>query len=105
MDKQETIQAIKKILKTYGCFSIGELDNIEVAPCVGSIGSVVGLVEYFTEDYVEVNIYHTSSFSSDAIETYDSVYELLNDDVLYEILAICEQWEAQTLKTEKRSQN
>jgi hypothetical protein len=105
MKKEETISEIKKLLSAYGCFALGELDNIEVSPCVGSIGSVVGLVEYFTEDYAEVSVYHTSSFSSDAIETYDSVYELFNEEVLHDILLVCQQYEAQTLQTEKRISN
>jgi hypothetical protein len=105
MTKQETIQEIKKLLSTYGCFSIGELDDINVNPCVGSIGSVVGLAEYFTEDYVEVNVYHTNSFSSDSIESYESVYELLDDAVLQDILSLCQDFEAQTLQTEKRISN
>ena len=105
MTKQETIQEIKKLLSTYGCFSIGELDDINVNPCVGSIGSVVGLAEYFTEDYVEVNVYHTNSFSSDAIESYEELYENLSEDILDEIYFLCQEYEAQTLKTEKRISN
>jgi hypothetical protein len=105
MTKEETISEIKKLLSTYGCFALGELDNFDSSPCVGSIGSVVGLIEYFTEDYVEVNVYHTNSFSSDAIETYEELYENLSEDILDEIYFLCQEYEAQTLKTEKRISN
>ena len=105
MNKEETIQAIKNILKTYGCFATGELDYIESIPAVNIMGSMVALAEYFTEDYVEVNIYQTKSFSSDAIETYEEQYENLGEEVLHGIHQLCEQWEAETLQTEKRIQN
>jgi len=105
MTKEKTIQEIKKIITKYDAFNIGELDNFDSAPSVGCIGSVAGLVEYFDKDYAEINVYHTNSFSSDAIESYTEVYENLNIDVLQEILILCEEFEAQTLKTLKRISN
>lgn len=105
MNKQETIQEIKRLLSIYGCYAIGELDNFDSSPCIGSFGSVVVLLEYFTEDYVEANVYQTSSFSSDAIETYEEQYENLSEDVLSEVLQLCQTWEAQSLQTEKRISN
>lgn len=106
MNKQETIQEIKRLLSIYGCFAIGELDDVSTqAPCTTSIGSVVALAEYFTEDNVEINIYQTNSFSSDPIETIDDVYENLTEDILAEVLQLCQQWEAQSIQTEKRISN
>ena len=103
--KKEVINYIKKLIKENGSFAIGELDYFDSSPCIGSIGTVVGLAEYFTEDYVEINVYHTSSFSSDAIESYEEKYENLSEEVLDEIYFLCQEYEAQTLKTEKRISN
>lgn len=103
MEKKETIDRIKNLLSTYGCFGIGELEGYEESnPCIASIGSVVALAEYFTEDYVEINIYQTSSFSSDAIESYEEQYENLSEEILGDIVLLCEAWEAECIKTEKR---
>lgn len=102
MTKNETIAEIKRLLGIYGCFNIGEVDNFDSTPCVSSMGSVVGLAEYYTEDYVEISVYQTSSFSSDAIESYEEQYENLTEEVLSEIYFLCQEWEAQSLKTEKR---
>ena len=96
--KEALIKRIKDILKFYGCFNISELEHYDNSPCVNSMGSVVALADYFTEDYVEISIYQTSSFSSDPIEDYEEQYENLSEDVLKEILVLCEQWEKQSEK-------
>jgi hypothetical protein len=100
--KQETIERIKKILEVEGCLSIGELDGEDQSITIGTLGNYVGLIEYFTEDYVEVNIYEPRSTSSDAIDSYTLYYEDLEEDILGDVLLLCEQWEAQNIKTEKR---
>jgi hypothetical protein len=105
MNKLKTIKNIKNILKHNGCFSIGELDYFDSSPCIGSMGNIVGLAEYFTEDYAEINVYNTSSYSSDAIENYEEKYENLSEEVLEQIYLLCQEYEAQTLKTEKRISN
>lgn len=104
-ERDETIKTIKRILNEYGCFSVGELDEEVNGICVSELGNYVGLAEYFTQDYVEVNVYEPSSMSSDEIDSYEEQYENLNDDVLKEILFVCEIWEAEQLKTEKRISN
>lgn len=100
--KQETIERIKKILGVEGCFSVGELDGEDQSITIGTLGNYVGLIEYFTEDYVEVNVYEPRSTSSDAIDSYTLYYEDLEEDILGDVLLLCEQWEAQNIKTEKR---
>ena len=62
----------------------------------------MGLAEYFTEDYVEVSVYEPRSTSSDAIDTYEESYFGLSENVLGDVLLLCEQWEAECIKTEKR---
>jgi len=89
-------KAIKDILSVQGCFSVGELLLAGVDTetiCVGSLGRFVALAEYFTEDYVEINIYDPASYSSDAIDSYTEKYENLSDDILLGILTQCEQWD------------
>jgi len=105
MEKTELIKRITEILKDFGCFSIGELEFETPGIQVGSLGNFVGLAEYFTEDYCEVNVYEPSSFSSDPIDTYEEKWENLSEDVLSEIHFVCEQYEAEALRLEKRISN
>jgi hypothetical protein len=97
MSKIENILKIKNILSVHGCFSLRELDYFDSTPCIGSMGSVVGLVEYFTEDYADVNIYHSWSYTSDPMETYEEKYENFSDEIIAEILYLCELWEKKQL--------
>lgn len=105
MEKTEIIKRITDIIKLNGCFSVGELEYETNGVVVGELGKFVGLSEYFTEDYCEVNVYEPSSFSSDPIDTYEEKWENLSEDVLSEIHFICEQWEAECIRTEKRISN
>ena len=105
MEKKELIQNIKKILSVYGCFNIAELDQYDNTPCVATMGNFVALADYYTEDYVDVSVYNPRSVSSDPIDEYEEQYDNLSEEVLQEILVLCEQWEAQSLQTEKRIAN
>ena len=101
MENSETIKRITDILKVNGCFSIGELEG-ENSILVGTLGNYVGLAEYFTEDYAEVNVYEPRSSSSDPVDTYEESYWGLDENVLDDVLLLCEQWEAECIRTEKR---
>ena len=103
--KEDLINYIVNVCKIYGCFFTGELETFDSAPCIGTLGKFVGLAEYFTEDYCEINIYNPSSFSSDPIDTYDTSYDKLEVEQLQEIANLCGIWEAQSLQTEKRINN
>ena len=105
MTKQETIDRIVSILSVEGCFWIGELEVEPAGVVVGELGKFVGIAEYFTEDFCEVNIYEPSSTSSDEVDTYDAKYEDLSEDVLQSILLVVEQREAENIRTEKRVAN
>jgi len=104
MKNTELIKRITNILKVNGCFSIGELEG-DNSILVGTLGNYVGLGEYFTEDYIEVNVYEPRSTSSDPIDTYEESYWELNENVLGDVLLLCEQWEAECIRTEKRISN
>jgi hypothetical protein len=101
MKVSEKIKRITDILKVNGCFSIGELEG-DNSILVGTLGNYVGLAEYFTEDYAEVNVYEPRSSSSDPIDTYEESYWGLDENVLDDVLLLCEQWEAESIRTEKR---
>lgn len=103
--KEDLINYIKNILKANGCFNLAELDENNDGVFINEMGSLIALAEYFTEDYVEVNVYKPASFSSDAIETYETDYEDLSVDVLQNILEKCLTWEAQSIRDEKRVSN
>ena len=102
MEKLEIIQSISNIIKDYGSFSIGEVEEGERSVVVGSLGSFVGLAEYFTKDYCEVNVYEPSSFSSDPMDTYKQEYVNLSEEALSDVLFVCQQWEAENIRTQKR---
>lgn len=105
MEKLELIKCITDTIKNYGSFSIGEVEEGDLSVAVGSLGGIVGLAEYFTQYYCKVNVYDPSNFSSDAIDTYEEKYEALSEDVLSEVLFVCEQWKAECIRTQKRISN
>lgn len=105
MEKTEIIKRITDIIKNFGCFSVGELEHETNGVVVGELGKFVGVAEFFNEDHADVNVYEPSSFSSDEIDSYEERYEDLSEEVLQEILLICEHWEAEQLQTEKRISN
>jgi hypothetical protein len=82
MKVSEKIKRITDILKVNGCFSIGELEG-ENSILVGTLGNYVGLAEYFTEDYAEVNVYEPRSTSSDPVDTYEESYWDLNENATF----------------------
>ena len=92
MNKQEIIKEIKSIFQCYDCFSIGELELNEQSIYVGQLGDIVGLAEYFTEDYTEVYVYHTGTSNSDEIHKYEEMYENLSEEILIEILSLCQEY-------------
>jgi hypothetical protein len=104
--KKEVISHIKKFIKENGNFAIGECNGMECLPSVNEMGKLVALAEHFYENYVEINIYDESSFTSNPIaDSYYLPYEELSIELLQEIDIHCENWEAEKLKTEKRISN
>lgn len=102
--KKFIIKKIKAIISEWGAFGSGEVEQggETYSPCVNSMGGLVALAEYFKANEVEVNVYEPESISSDSMHDYKVAYEDLPKDVLEEILFLCEQYEADQLKTEKR---
>lgn len=105
MEKTEIIKRITDIVKDFGCFSVGELEYETNGVCVNEMGNFVGIAEFFNKDHADINVYEPSSFSSDEIDSYELKYEEMSEDVLQEILLICEHYEAEQLQTEKRISN
>jgi hypothetical protein len=95
MDKKTIINKIKRIINKCGTFSAGEVEqNDGQSVGIGVMGELIAMAEYFNEDGVEVEVYDTSSFSSDSIHSYKVAYEDLKKDVLQDILIICIFYEA-----------
>lgn len=105
MKKTEIIKRITNIVNDFGCFSVGELEHETNGVVVGELGNFVGIAEFFTKDHADINVYEPSSFSSDEVDSYKTKYAEMSEDVLQEILLICEHWEAEQLQTEKRISN
>lgn len=104
MQKKKIIKRIKSIIENYGTFNIGEVVGAD-GICVNQMGDLVALVEYFNGTTVEVEVYETSSFSSDSISSYELTYEELDKDTLEQILFIAEMYETDQEKTLKRISN
>jgi hypothetical protein len=104
MQKKKIIKRIKSIIENYGTFNIGEVGGAD-GICVNEMGNLVALVEYFNGTTVEVEVYETSSFSSDSISSYELTYEELDKDTLEQILFIAEMYETDQEKTLKRISN
>jgi hypothetical protein len=104
MQKKKIIKRIKSIIENYGTFNIGEVGGAD-GICVNEMGNLVALVEYFNGTTVEVEVYETSSFSSDSISSYELTYEELDKDTLEQILFIAELFETDQEKTLKRISN
>lgn len=102
--KKSIIKQIKKIITEWGTFGSGELDYSD-SVLVNEMGELIALAEYFNYNSVDVRVYDTGSMSSDSIHEYEVAYEELSKDALEEILILCEQYEVEQLKTEKRISN
>lgn len=93
MEKLELINVITSIIKEYGGFSVGEIEEEINGVVVSELGKFVGIAEYFNEDCATINIYEPTSFSSDEVDNFEMKYEEMDDNVLQEILLICKKWE------------
>jgi len=97
----EIIIRIQDIIKKYGSFSTSDLES-ESSPIINSIGrNIVQLAEKFYKDYIETTVYvHDNS-----VDYIDVIYESLDEDILYDILLLAEQYEVEQRRTEKRTSN
>ena len=93
MEKLKLIDRITDIIKLNGGFSVGEFDDATNGVVVSELGKFVGIAEYFNEDCATINIYEPTSFSSDEVDNFEMKYEEMDDNVLQEILLICEKWD------------
>ena len=93
MEKLKLINRITDIIKLNGGFSVGEFDDDTNGVVVSELGKFVGIAEYFNEDCATINIYEPTSFSSDEVDNFEMKYEEMDDNVLQEILLICEKWD------------
>lgn len=93
MEKSELINRITNIVKEYGGFSVGEIEEETGGVVVSELGKFVGIAEHFNEDCAIINIYEPTSFSSDEVDSFEMKYEEMDENILQQILPICEKWE------------
>lgn len=103
MTKEEQIAYIKKVIKEWGPTTAGEL-SLDHSPCVNSLGDgdMCELIEHFNSNDVETTIYDRHG---EEIDYWYYRYEKLSGDLIDEISNIMEHYEADMLRTEKRSQS
>jgi hypothetical protein len=100
-EKENVIEAIRKIIERHGDFSIADVEG-ESSPLINSMGKDnVQLAERFYLNSVDAITYvHETEVSDDSIS-----YRDLDVDVLEEILTLAQNYEADSLQTEKRIQD
>lgn len=98
MTKKAIIKKIKSIIKEHGRFTTADV-MAETSPCTGSLGHTTQLLEEFDYDKATAICYGAYDVETD---TDYIIYEDLKKDVLEEILFLAEQWEVESLQTEKR---
>jgi hypothetical protein len=103
MNELKIIESITNNIKNYGFFSIGDFLDGETGIVVGQLGNYVGIAERFFSKYATINVYdeRTKNLSVE-IDSYQMSYDEMNEDTLSDILFLCEQWEAECIKTQKR---
>lgn len=96
-EKRELIDAIKEIIYEHGSFTIADV-KAEQSPMVDSLGGVVfAFAEQFDEDSVEVSVYIQETEEAQ----YTLKYEDLSIYALNEILLLAQNFEADSIQTEK----
>lgn len=92
------LQNIKRIVNTFGSFTIADLEG-DSSPLINSMGKDnVQLAERFYDKGVDAITYvHETEVSDDFIE-----YENLNDDVIDEINTLAENYEADCIQKNNR---
>jgi hypothetical protein len=100
MNREQKIAKIISVIKIWGGFSPSEVDET-FGLCVGELGSLVALVEYLSMDCIDVSVYSPSSFSSDSIEDYTMKYSDLTDEVLDELVILCNKYNEVMLEQEE----
>lgn len=96
MKKSDIIKKIKSIIENYGGFGSGEVEigGETNSPCVNEMGNLIALAEYFGYEEVSIEVYDTSSMSSDSINSYTMKYEDLDATTLNKILEMAKVYES-----------
>lgn len=100
MNRQQKIALIKSIVKVWGSFSPSEVEQ-DCGICVGSLGNLLGMVEYVSLDCIDVSVYSPDSFSSDSLQDYTMEYSELTDEVLDELVSLCRKYNEVMLEQEE----
>ena len=101
MTKKNIISKIKKIIGDFGSFEINEVEYEEpiLLKTVNKDHEI--LIEKFDSTGIEVTEY----IHGIDVDSYNIDFEDLKTDILESILRVCENYEVDCLKTEKRISN
>lgn len=86
--KSTIIEKIKEIISEYGSFGVGDV-CAGYSPCASDKFGTTVLVEHFDEDTCDCVTYDNDD---EEINDCAIPYTELEEDVLGEILELCEQW-------------
>jgi phosphoribosylaminoimidazole (AIR) synthetase len=100
MGKEKLINDIKRIVAEQGEFNINDVAN-EESPIISIIGKTNEVADTFNVSGVGTTIYVDET----EIDNDFHIYEDLTEDVLEDILAVCESYETDNEKAFKRSQS
>lgn len=100
MDKGQKIALIRSVIKVWGGFYPNEVEE-GFGISVGELGQLVGLVEYFNMDCIDVSVYSPNGYSSDSLHDYTMKYEEVTDEVLDELVSFCRKYNELMLEQEE----
>jgi len=96
----DNIRYVNKVIKNHGEFSTFDVEA-EDSPTVTNLGNVMQLAEDFHEGYATCTTYIGSREESQQDVSYEDLLKI-DPFILEHIASLAENWEAESLKTEKR---
>ncbi len=100
MSKEKLINDIKRIVAEQGSFNYSDVEG-ETALIISTVGKTNEIIDSFDVSGVSTNLF----VDGHEIDNDYHFYEDLTEDVLEDILAVCESYETGNEKTFKRSQS
>jgi len=94
---------IKRIIGRYGYFTTFDVEA-DSSPSINSIGNVMQLAECFYLDYATCTTYIGSREESEEDLTYEQLGSV-DPFIVEHISSLADDWEAESLRTEKRIAN
>lgn len=100
MNKEQKIAKIISVIKLWGGFSPSEVDDSWFL-VIGELGNLVGMVTYVSLSCIDISVYNKENYSNDNIHDYTMEYSELTDEVLDELVILCNKYNEVMLEQEE----